>query len=251
MLDHSHRASLLFIDSCNPISSYICDAGADSSGEDLDVMPVIDFRPHTCFKQSTREKKGSQRRTVSIDALGQTTTSKVDQKKHSCFQRHQSALHPGGHFRTGWNLAVAICVLHDLIFVPLEVFELPKSVPLTALEWMTQIFWNFDFLVSLRTGYYQNGALVLDPWKAFQQYARTWMPFDCFLISLDWAIVWIDATDAGFAQWSRTLTMLRFLRLARMLRWVKLQRVNEVFQELLHSQANSWQMKHDETTRSH
>lgn len=64
------------------------------------------------------------------------------------------------------------------------------------------------------------------------------MPFDVLLICLDWAIVWVSAADAGLAQWSRTLTMLRFLRLARMLRWVKLQRVNEVFQELLHSQAD-------------
>lgn len=66
------------------------------------------------------------------------------------------------------------------------------------------------------------------------------MPFDLALISLDWVIVGISAADdTEVAQWTQTLTMLRFLRLARMLRWVKLQRVNEVFQELLHSQAAS------------
>eukprot|EP00434_Breviolum_minutum_P032535 symbB.v1.2.028773.t1/scaffold3081.1/size64104/1 len=45
--------------------------------------------------------------------------------------------------------------------------------------------------------------------------------------------------NSSLAQVSGALQLLRFLRLARMLRWVKLQRVNEVFQELLHSQAAS------------
>ena len=36
--------------------------------------------------------------------------------------------------------------------------------------------------------------------------------------------------------------MLRFLRLVRMLRWVKLRRVNEVFQEYFHSQAGGHHM---------
>ncbi|CAK9002200.1 unnamed protein product [Durusdinium trenchii] len=231
-----------------PVRTLLDDSEGEGKGQenseelDLDSVPNLDFKPYACFKETVKDKKGSQRRTVSMeramDVLGQTSAERKEGRRN-CFQRHRDVLHPGGHFRTGWNLAVAFCVLHDLIFVPLEAFELPPSVPLRVMEWATQLFWNFDFLVSCRTGYYKHGALVLDPWESFKQYARTWMPFDVLLICLDWAIVWVSAADAGLAQWSRTLTMLRFLRLARMLRWVKLQRVNEVFQELLHSQAAS------------
>ena len=67
---------------------------------------------------------------------------------------------------------------------------------------------------------------MLEPWPSAWNYAKTWMPFDLALISLDWVIVGISAADDSVAQWTQTLTMLRFLRLARMLRWVKLQRVN-------------------------
>eukprot|EP00434_Breviolum_minutum_P041311 symbB.v1.2.036750.t1/scaffold5259.1/size29278/1 len=179
--------------------------GSGVEREEEDHMPQIDLKPHRYFKASIKEKNISQKRTVSLDALGNFVTSRSQEELQqpkadeasSCIGSilFSKALHPGGHFRTGWNLAVALCVLHDFIFVPLEVFNPPRSLPLTIMEWSTQIFWNFDFLVSLRTGYYFKGALVMDAGKSARHYMRTWMSFDILLISLDWTITWIDASQ--------------------------------------------------------
>ena len=154
-------------------------------------------------------------------------------------------LHPGGTWRTGWNLLVALCIFYDLLVIPLYVFELPSSVFLTAAGWYIQLFWNMDFVLSFFTGFYDEGTLVLAPAKIACHYARTWMLFDISLIAMDWTFVVVDTVDTANAeslQWSRSLRMLRFLRLVRMLRWVKLRRVHEVFQEYFHSQAELQEM---------
>ena len=148
-------------------------------------------------------------------------------------------LHPGGTWRTFWNVLVALCIFYDLLVIPLYVFDIPSNVFLAVAGWYIQLFWNADFVISFFTGFYDEGTLVLAPSRIACHYARTWMLFDISLISMDWSFVVMDTMDAAEAaslQWSRSLRMLRFLRLVRMLRWVKLRRVNEVFQEYFHSQ---------------
>ena len=152
-------------------------------------------------------------------------------------------LHPAGSFRTAWNMITALCVLYDLIVIPLYAFNLPNSVPLTVFGWIIMLFWNMDLVISFLTGYYDEGALVQSSARVAIHYARTWLLFDLSLISLDWVLAGMDMTDSGEEQaaWSRTLRMLRFLRLIRMLRWIKLRQANEALQDLLHSQARSAQ----------
>ena len=61
-------------------------------------------------------------------------------------------LHPGGSFRTCWNLMMAACVLYDLLMIPLYAFDMPRILILDAADWLIQIFWNVDFIVSFFTG---------------------------------------------------------------------------------------------------
>ena len=151
-------------------------------------------------------------------------------------------LHPGGILRTTWNILVALCLIHDLVVIPLYVFDIPDSSLLVSLEWFTQLFWNIDILMTVRTGYYYKGLLIMDPRKVFRNYVRTWLVLDVTLVSLDWCFVLLQASGVqvnSVAQLSRTIRFLRFLRLVRILRWVKLRRMAEVFQELIQSQAAS------------
>eukprot|EP00438_Fugacium_kawagutii_P001095 Skav236118 [mRNA] locus=scaffold1166:509950:511653:+ [translate_table: standard] len=148
-------------------------------------------------------------------------------------------LHPGGSFRTAWNLSMALCVLYDLMVIPLNVFEVPSSVVIDMFDWVIQIFWNLDLFISFITGYYDEGALILSLRKIAKHYAKTWLLFDVALLSLDWvcrSIEWSNRGGMESIMWSRSLRLLRFLRLMRMLRMVKLRRINEVFQEFFHSQ---------------
>lgn len=151
-------------------------------------------------------------------------------------------LHPAGVLRTTWNILVAMCLIHDLVVIPLYVFDIPDSSVLIALEWFTQLFWNIDIAMTVRTGYYYKGLLIMDPRKVLRNYVKTWLILDVTLVSLDWAFVILSLSGVqvdSVAQLSRTIRFLRFLRLVRILRWVKLRRMAEVFQELIQSQAAS------------
>eukprot|EP00913_Durusdinium_trenchii_P002480 g2292.t1 len=96
-------------------------------------------------------------------------------------------LHPGGSFRTVWNLLMAACVFYDLLVIPLYAFTLPRSVLWDVLDWLIQIYWNLDFAVSFLTGFYDEGTLVFSLLRIAMHYAKTWMLFDLSLISMDWA----------------------------------------------------------------
>ncbi|CAJ1381153.1 unnamed protein product [Effrenium voratum] len=101
------------------------------------------------------------------------------------------------------------------------------------------LFWNLDFFASLCTGFYDEGRLIMS-WKRIAvNYAKTWMFFDLSLISMDWSFRILDWAHQAPGNWSKSLRMLRFLRLLRMLRWIKLRKINEVTQELFHTQAAS------------
>ncbi|CAK9087444.1 unnamed protein product [Durusdinium trenchii] len=137
-------------------------------------------------------------------------------------------IHPGGTFRMVWNILVALCLVHDLVVIPLYVFDIPDSAVLITLEWCTQLFWNFDILLSMHTGYYYKGLLIMSARKVFRNYVRTWMALDVTLVSLDWIFVILEVSGIQItsAAW-----------LVRILRWVKLRRMAEMFQELIQSQS--------------
>lgn len=206
-------------------------------------VTAMELTPYACWADSktkavpkwtrgrTKEFAITQRSTVKQPDL---TNDTEDLPDRSC------VLHPGGSFRTAWNLSMAACVLYDLLVIPLNAFDVPKSVVLDMLDWLIQIFWNCDLLISFLTGYYDAGTLVTSLPKIALHYAKTWLVFDVSLLSMDWAFRVMEWSNDGGLEaimWSRSLRMLRFLRLMRMLRMVKLRRINEVFQEFFQSQA--------------
>ena len=79
---------------------------------------------------------------------------------------------------TVWNLVVALCVLHDLMVIPLSAFELNDTPLLQALQWMVLLSWNGDLLISFCTGFYNDGTLVMAPKQIWKHYAQTWLLFD-------------------------------------------------------------------------
>eukprot|EP00438_Fugacium_kawagutii_P027841 Skav201814 [mRNA] locus=scaffold1071:292659:294698:+ [translate_table: standard] len=211
--------------------------------EDDASSSTVALVPHECWgdSKSKVQPKWTRGRTKDLALTARSSVqpagalgSGVDEvPERSC------VLHPGGSFRTAWNLSMALCVLYDLMVIPLHAFDVPPSVVLDMFDWMIQIFWNLDLFISFITGYYDEGTLVFSLRKIAWHYAKTWFFFDVALLSMDWAfriIEWSNPAGMESIMWSRSLRMLRFLRLMRMLRMVKLRRINEVFQEFFHSQ---------------
>lgn len=217
--------------------------GLDDS-EEVNVK-MIDLKMHECWKvkkpTGKQQAGGTNTRRMSVEfAAPQTTVASTAEmeKSHGGFNR--CVLHPGGLFRTVWNLMVALCVLHDLVLIPLSAFDLVETTLLSVLQWLVLLSWDCDLVVSLLTGFYDNGTLVMVPTQIWIHYAKTWMIFDLSLITLDWTLVALGGAgpERDSDQW-QTLRLLRSLRLVRMLRMIKLRRAHEAFQEMLHSQASS------------
>lgn len=221
--------------------------------ESEEVTKLVDLKLHECWnvqgtssKAASKMKKAagglSRRMSVEFAAPLPTGTSANEghvEASHSCLAR--LILHPGGLFRTIWNLVVALCVLHDVVMIPLSAFNLSETTFLSVLQWIVLLSWNIDLLVSLVTGFYDDGTLVMIPLQIWKNYAKTWMLFDVSLITLDWTLVVIgdsSSSNRSSNEW-QTLRLLRSLRLVRMLRMIKLRRAHEAFQEMLHSQASS------------
>ncbi|CAK9105650.1 Potassium/sodium hyperpolarization-activated cyclic nucleotide-gated channel 2 (Brain cyclic nucleotide-gated channel 2) (BCNG-2) [Durusdinium trenchii] len=207
--------------------------GSSNSDNQLAVLGVWqeDMRKEYQFSTNRRASK-----TAVLTVTSTSEKTKVDDVKNV---REMRALHPAGHFKTMWNMLVAACVLHDLVIIPVYVFDPPENVPLKVLEWMTQIFWQADLIVGAFTGFYRRGTLILDIRKAAWQYLVTWGVFDFLLVIMGWLFIFLDLVEddgqADLIAWSRTLRAIRFLRFVRVLRWLKLRGVTEAFKELFHS----------------
>lgn len=213
-----------------------------ASGSDLDITR-IELKPHDFWSNAAGPNgvmSASLRRLNQERMMyNEEVTTHLDSEMP--LERTWSIIHPGGNFRLIWNVMVALCLVHDLVVIPLYVFDMPDSPVLIFFEWCTQLFWNFDIALSMHTGYYYKGLLIMSAKKVFRNYMRTWMPLDVTLVSLDWIFVIMEIAGVSnlnsVAQLSRTIRFLRFLRLVRILRWVKLRRMAEMFQELVQSQS--------------
>mmetsp|Transcript_20576 Transcript_20576/g.47972 ORF Transcript_20576/g.47972 Transcript_20576/m.47972 type:complete len:712 (+) Transcript_20576:81-2216(+) len=218
----------------------------DGEDDQLDITKIA-LRPHQYWLKSLADQQTelSQRlqgMSRGVGKSGDLDAQNLEAEVAYEIEDRPTMLHPGGILRTTWNVLVALCLVHDLVVIPLYVFDIPDSVALITLEWFTQLFWNFDIFLTVRTGYYYKGLLIMDPKKVFRNYARTWFILDFTLVSVDWCFVFLEASGLevnSVAQLSRTIRFLRFLRLIRILRWVKLRRMTEMLQELIQDQAAS------------
>lgn len=141
-------------------------------------------------------------------------------------------LHPGGCVRTVWEILTVMWLLHDVVFIPLQFFDLPESEFLNILSWSTIAFWSVDILMSFRTGVYSKGVLVMDATAVARKYARTWLPVDIMLVSIDWVALALEGSR-GQQEGHNVLWILRLLRLVRVVRLGKMSRTALVLQEAL------------------
>ncbi|CAE7942306.1 SKOR, partial [Symbiodinium sp. KB8] len=141
-------------------------------------------------------------------------------------------LHPGGFWRTAWEILTVMWLLHDVVFIPLQFFDLPESEFLNALSWSTMAFWSVDILMSFRTGVYNKGVLVMDAAAVARKYARTWLPVDVMLVSIDWIALAFEGSR-GQHEGTNVLWILRLLRLVRVVRLGKMSRTALVLQEVM------------------
>eukprot|EP00929_Paragymnodinium_shiwhaense_P002731 TRINITY_DN10301_c0_g2_i1.p1 TRINITY_DN10301_c0_g2~~TRINITY_DN10301_c0_g2_i1.p1 ORF type:complete len:1140 (+),score=219.02 TRINITY_DN10301_c0_g2_i1:135-3554(+) len=145
-------------------------------------------------------------------------------------------LDPASAKRLLWDLVGCLCVIHDFVMVPLQMFELEPNDGVTFLLWFVRLFWTLDFPLSFFTGFErQGGNIEMRPNKVARNYAATWMPFDIAILLYDWIDVAmsqggesadaLDVEESRNARMGKTLKSLRLLRMVRLVRLVKLVKI--------------------------
>lgn len=163
----------------------------------------------------------------------------------SCIRRgHFGVMHPSSFVRIAWDFFGCIILAHDLVMIPLQIFESSTSgLPAgykdfqQAFDWVSTVFWTLDICVSFMTGYFSNdGFIEMRMLPIARHYMRTWGPLDFCIVVVDWAQVVIGHGS----QTSDTLRLLktisRFMRVLRLLRFMKLSTSLKFVADLINSE---------------
>jgi hypothetical protein len=137
---------------------------------------------------------------------------------------------PYSYTRCVWD-SCGVCLLcFDMFMIPLLVFETdmlslinPDEYPydgkpgIDIMTYVTSTFWTVDIIVSMLTGYENDGHIELAMSKIVRYHMRT-LAFDVFLVIFDWFFIFISdtgAADIGRLGKIRRLFRLSVLRLTR------------------------------------
>lgn len=132
-----------------------------------------------------------------------------------------------------WMLPGALLIFYDLVYIPLQVFELPASPFTLGVAWIALLYWSLDIPMSFFTGVYKSkeGRIEMRLGKIAKAYCTSWLPIDMVTVLPDWFGLMIEgspeasggASSAAMARLSKTFRIMRILRSVRLLRLAKLQ----------------------------
>mmetsp|Transcript_11469 Transcript_11469/g.33062 ORF Transcript_11469/g.33062 Transcript_11469/m.33062 type:complete len:546 (+) Transcript_11469:3-1640(+) len=148
-------------------------------------------------------------------------------------------LSPGSPWRLTWDLLNFTIVGYDMVFLPLQAFDLSPHRFMAIMNWVTSIFWSLDMLVSFFTGFENNGLVEMRCSKIARRYLRSWFVFDLLLVAFEWFVL-LQETDGGTDMLSlgrsgKVIRLMRMMRMLRFLRLVKMMSVLVEFSDFVHS----------------
>jgi len=105
----------------------------------------------------------------------------------------------------------------------------------TFMDWYTGLFWTFDVVLSLNTGYYtSDGCLMMKRRQVVWNYVRTWFTLDVCILVPEWFLL-LNRGRASVANSIGALKTVRFIRILRLLRLVKVDKIMRDMQARINS----------------
>ena len=124
------------------------------------------LRPRQCYMERQVSAKASLRKMSGDSGLrahGSRMLETLHVKSTKGWNRQRLlglVMTPGGRSRAVWDALRMICVVVDIIVIPLSFFDLPMNEVQVSLSAFTLVFWTSDIFVSFRTGYFEKGTLA-------------------------------------------------------------------------------------------
>eukprot|EP00930_Biecheleria_cincta_P038406 TRINITY_DN26388_c0_g1_i1.p1 TRINITY_DN26388_c0_g1~~TRINITY_DN26388_c0_g1_i1.p1 ORF type:complete len:750 (-),score=108.20 TRINITY_DN26388_c0_g1_i1:142-2391(-) len=144
-------------------------------------------------------------------------------------------VNPHSSFRFIWNILSMLCIVWDMIVIPLQASDLGSLVPFADNVGIAAfIFWCVDLPLNFTVGI-DNGVGVIDmrPRHIFNHYITTWFAMDISLILIDVFLFSTEAIMSGVTNSIQTMRIARALRLIRFLRLMRLHKSTEFVDVLL------------------
>lgn len=153
--------------------------------------------------------------------------------KPKSMERHNGRdciiMNPTSPKRLLWVFTGMALMLHDLVVLPLSVFDMEESQFQLVMQYFGHCYWTLDIGCSFITGVNTAGELSLDPVVIAKIYARTWLAFDCF-VTFPPLIMFFFGWDSGS---SSSIGAIRYVRMLRFLRLVRLAKFEHLLGEAM------------------
>lgn len=200
------------------------------------------FDVHAAWKGSLSlitERKLSHSRSRSM-AQALRHTWREDKLVERADRIRRFVLHPNSMRRLIWDIFSMMLLAYDVVVIPfMSAFDPEPSLFIMGMGALTMLFWTFDMLMSMVTGYQRGRSIEMRLRYVIGHYLRTWFIMDLVIVGMDWSLFVVDEGSPGggsaenTARLGRSLRTLRFIRTLRLIRALKLKRLIQVIQDLI------------------
>eukprot|EP00931_Biecheleriopsis_adriatica_P016871 TRINITY_DN12299_c0_g2_i1.p1 TRINITY_DN12299_c0_g2~~TRINITY_DN12299_c0_g2_i1.p1 ORF type:complete len:707 (+),score=101.78 TRINITY_DN12299_c0_g2_i1:145-2265(+) len=129
-------------------------------------------------------------------------------------------VHPDSPVGTFWDVLAVLCMIHDFIALPLQVFYAAGEGSPSIAEICITVYWSLNLIVKFFIGFLdQNGQPVYSFTRVATRYAKTWLAFDVAFVTVDFVSFGVGGESFRVLL---LLRLLRFLRLVRIFDFLKL-----------------------------
>lgn len=203
------------------------DVTADSTVEatPLDAPELVSPRFRIATKKkgikevkSVADLKGSEKK-KSREQIAQTYMNHPQPNtwRHPC--RH--ALDPRGASRISWDCVIFICIMYNLIEIPLRLCFMIQSDPvMDTVNLLVDLLFLGDVVLNFRTGFYVNGMFNGDSKTICIRYLKGWFVLD-LITSLPF-YAFTDEEDLSNVQLAKTLKILKYQRVIKVFKLFQL-----------------------------
>ncbi|CAJ1395504.1 unnamed protein product [Effrenium voratum] len=200
--------------------------------QDLYLMEDEDWSPERYILATKTLKKNKQQNLL---ARSTKTIEMLPNMNLRAIIRDRRPIPPSAPLRLAWDVFGLTLILYDIIAIPLEAFDWPRSIFQDFMDWTALMFWTGDVIFSFFTGYYHNGQLVLNYRKIALQYLSTWFILDLAVIVPEW-LTMAGSDSLHYAGIGRALRLGKAMRVVRLLRVLKLRRILDAMLEYIESE---------------
>uniref|UniRef100_A0A7S2L8U6 Ion transport domain-containing protein n=1 Tax=Zooxanthella nutricula TaxID=1333877 RepID=A0A7S2L8U6_9DINO len=146
---------------------------------------------------------------------------------------------PNATRRVLWSITGLVCVLYDMVMIPLGVFDYAETSASISLSFALSVYWSADIVTNFLTGYFTNTGVVERRFKrCAAHYMKGWLAFDFSLVIIDWSVFFVQATTTsiGILRAGKSVRMAKSLRLLRLVRLAKADGMWSDISKHLHSE---------------